>query len=181
MVKTCAVVAATKIQKHGAAKAAKITIRQHRPSGYSGSPPGNNTNLHIAELNLNHLQFKNVLVTQETPDEAAHPAGLPIDPLDGTDNPTLPLDKSTAPNPGAAGMTLGTGAVHIDDSPTHDHPSNPTTSTQPTQPLCSILRKSTNPLSLQLNNSTSNETQFSANSLNDSKGKVIHIKTHKVL
>jgi hypothetical protein len=120
-------------------------------------------------------------VTLGTPDEAAHPAGLLTDPLDGADNPTLSLDKSTAPNPGAAGMTLGAGAVRIDDSLTHDHPSNPTTSTQPTQPPHAILRKSTNPLSLQLNNSTSDATRFSANSLNDSKGKVIHNKTHKVL
>ncbi len=75
---------------------------------------------------------------------------------------TLPLNKPMAPNPGAAGMTIGTGAVWIDDSPTHNHPSIPTPPTQPIQPSRSILRKSTDSLSLQLNNSTSKENQFSA-------------------
>jgi hypothetical protein len=71
--------------------------------------------------------------------------------------------------------------MRIDDSPTHDHPSNPTPPTQPTQPPRSILRKLTDSLSSQLNNSTSNKTQSLADSMNDGKGKVIHDKTNKVL
>jgi hypothetical protein len=121
-----------------------------------------------------HPRFENILVTLGTPDVAACPAEVPTDPLDGLDNLTLPLDESMAFNPGAAGMTLGTGAVLIDNSLTHNHSSNPTPSTQPTQPPRSILRKLTDPLSLQLNDSTSSETQFLADSLNDGKGKVIH-------
>jgi hypothetical protein len=78
-------------------------------------------------------------------------------------------------------MTIGTGAVCIDDSPTHNHPSNPTPPTQPTQPPHSILRKLTDSLSSQLNNSTSNKTQFLADSMNGGKVKVIPNKTNKVL
>ncbi len=120
-------------------------------------------------------------MTLGTPDEVCRPVDAPTDPLDGTDNLTLPLDKSMAPNPGATGTTLGTGAVRIDDSPTHNHPSNPTQSKHPTQTPRSILRKLMDSLSLQLNNNTSNEARFSADSLNNGKGKVIHDKTHKVL
>jgi hypothetical protein len=180
MVTTRAVTPTAKIQKHGAAKAAKITNHQHHPHRNSGYPPDNNINLHITELNLNHLRFKNVQVTLGTPDEAACPANVPTDPLDGADDLTLPLNESMDSNPGATGMTLGTGAVRIDDSLTHDHPSNPTPYTQPTQPPRSILGKSTNLLSLQLNGSTSDETQFLADFVNNGKGKVIHDKIHKV-
>jgi hypothetical protein len=181
MVMTCAVTTVAKIQKHGAAKATKITNHQQRSHRNSGSPPGNNTPLNIAELNLNHLWFEKVLVTLGAPDEAGRPAGVATDPLDGIEDLTLPLDEPTAPNPGATGMTIGTGAVCINDTPTHDHPSNPTPPTQPTQPPRSILRKLADSPSLQLNNSTSNKTQFLADSINEGKGKVIHDMTNKVL
>jgi hypothetical protein len=127
------------------------------------------------------LQFKIVLVTLGTPDEAGRPADMATDPLDDIEDLTLPLDKSTAPNISAAGTTTGTGAVRIDDSPTHDHLSNPTPPTQPTQTPCSIMRKSTDSPSLQLNDSTSDDTQFLADSINEGKGKEIHDKTNNVL
>jgi hypothetical protein len=103
------------------------------------------------------------------------------DPLDNIEDLTFPLDKPTTPNIGTARTITGMGAVRIDDSPTHDHPPNPTPPTQPTHPSCSILHKSTDSPSLQLTYSTSDKTQFSADSMNEGKGKVIHDKTNKVL
>ncbi len=120
-------------------------------------------------------------MTLGTPGEADHPANVATDPLGGIEDLTFTLDEPTAPNPGAAGTTIGTGAVRIDESLTHDDPSNPTPPTQPTQPSLSILCKLTDSLSLQLNDSTSNKTQFLVNSMNKGKGKVIHDKTNKVL
>ncbi len=65
-------------------------------------------------------------MTLRTPDEAGRPADMATGPLDDIEDLTVPLDKPTAPNIGADGTTTGTGAVRIDDSPTHDHLSNPT-------------------------------------------------------
>ncbi len=181
MVTTRAVTTVAKIQKHGSAKATKITSRQHCSHGNSGSPPGNTTPLNIAELNLNQPQYENVLVTLGTLDEAGRPADVATDPRDDIEDLTLPLAEPTAPNIGNFGTTTGTGAVCIDDSPTHNHPPDPTPPTQPTQPPRSILHKSTDSPSLQLNNSTSDKTQFLADSMNEGEGKVIHNKTNKVL
>jgi hypothetical protein len=68
MVTTHGVNTAAKIQKHGAAKAAKIINRHLCPHGNSSSPSGNNKNLHIVKLNLNCSWFANVLVTLGTLD-----------------------------------------------------------------------------------------------------------------
>jgi hypothetical protein len=98
MITTCAITTVAKIQKHGAAKATKITNRQHCSHWNSSSPPGNNTTLNIADLNLNHSRFENVLVTLGTPDEAGCPTNVATIPLDSIEDLTLPLDEPMAPN-----------------------------------------------------------------------------------
>ncbi len=181
MVSTHAINAATKPEKHKAAKTAKISHRQLCPHGNSGSPQGNNTNLHIAKLNLNHLRFTNALVTLGMLAATSPPADMPPNPLDGADVPISPPDELPTPDPAAAGVPIGTGAVRINKTPPHDNPSNPNAPTQSTKPTQSILRKSTDTLQSQLNDSLSNNTQFSTNSLNEGKDKDIHDKSHKVL
>jgi hypothetical protein len=98
-------------------------------------------------------------------------------PLDGTDNPPPLLAETPAPT---AGTPVDTGAVCIDNSPTHEHPSNTNKPTQPVHPPQSILRKPTDALQQQLNNSLSNDTKFSINSLTDGNDKVIHDKSNKL-
>jgi hypothetical protein len=95
MVTTRAVTTVAKIQKHRAAKATKITSHQHCFRGNSSSPPGNKTPLNIAELNLNHPRYENVLETLGTPDEAGCTANIATDPLDDIEDLTLLLDKPT--------------------------------------------------------------------------------------
>ncbi len=74
------------------------------------------------------------------------------------------------------------GRCTLTNSPTHDHLSNPTASTMPAQPPRSILRKLTdNTLRSQLNDSSSNDTQFLLNSLNKGNDRVIHDKSNKLL
>jgi hypothetical protein len=80
----------------------------------------------------------------------------------------------------AARTPLGTGAVCIDNSPTHGQPSNTNKPTQPVHPPQSILRKPTDTLQQQLNNSLSNNTKYSINFLTDGKDKVIHNKSNKL-
>jgi hypothetical protein len=142
----------------------------------------NNTNTYIANINLNRDRFDNVLTSlggspSSTQDDA------PPDSSDGTGDPSLPSGKPPAdPDLGSAGTPVGTGAVRINKSPTHNYPPNPTAPTMPAQPPQSILRKSPgDTLRSQLNDSSSDDTQFLLDSLNNGSDRVIHDKSNKLL
>jgi hypothetical protein len=134
MVLTHAISTAAKSPKHRATKVAKISHRQLCPHQNSGSPQGNSTNLHIAKINLTHLRFTNALMTLGTQDVTSSPDSTPTNPLDGTDNPSPPMEELPDPALCAAGTPVGTGAVCINESPPPNHPSNPNTHTQSANP-----------------------------------------------
>jgi hypothetical protein len=106
----------------------------------------------------------NALVTLGTQYATSLSEDTPPNPLDGAEDPP-PLPAET-PAP-AAGTLVGTGAVRINNSPTHEHPSNTNKPTQPVHPPQSILCKPTNALQQQLNDSSSNNTKLSIDSLID--------------
>jgi hypothetical protein len=121
--------------KDRSSKASQQTSHQSLcPRGNSRSPMENNTNTYIANINLNRDRFNKVLTSlgglpSSTQDDA------PSNSSDGTGDPSLPLGKPPAdPDLGSAGTPVSIGAVHIDESPTHDHPPNPTAPTMPPQP-----------------------------------------------
>jgi hypothetical protein len=142
----------------------------------------NNTNMYIANINLNRGRSDRMLTSlgglpSSTQDDA------PPNSSDSTGDPSLPSGKPPAdPDLISIGMPVSTGAVHIDKSPTHDHLPTPTAPTMATQPPQSILHKLTdNTLRSQLNDSSPNNTQFLLDSLNNGNNRVIHNKSNKLL
>ncbi len=71
--------------------------------------------------------------------------------------------------------------MQIDDSPQQAHAPDSSTLHQAAHTSRLILRKSTDSLSTQLNNSLSDNTHFSTNSTTESDNRVIHDRTNKVL
>jgi hypothetical protein len=142
----------------------------------------NNTNMYIANINLNRGRIDNVLTSlgglpSSTQDDA------PPDSSDGTGDPSLPLGEPPAdPDLDSTGTPVSTGVVRIVESLTHDHPPTPTAPTMAAHPPQSILRKSTDDtLWSQLNDSSSNDTQFLLDSLNNGNNRVIHDNSNKLL
>jgi hypothetical protein len=122
--------------KDRSSKASQQTSQQSLcPRGNSHSPMENNTNTYIANINLNRGRSNNVLTSLGgLPSSTQYNA--PPDSSDGTGDPSLPSGKPPAdPDLDSAGTPVDTGAVRIDESPTHNHPPTPTAPTMvhPTQ------------------------------------------------
>jgi hypothetical protein len=98
--------------------------RSLRPRQSSGSPKENDTNLHIATINLNRDRFDNVLTTLggASPGKNITPPESPMGPLDKPQDlllqPTLDFDKPSTETPHERSGSM----VRIDETPTSTAP-----------------------------------------------------------